>query len=52
MAEFTANNLLELDPTIATGYVQLANVYAAQNRWDHVAMIQKSIKENNVDTWI
>ncbi|XP_061354825.1 pentatricopeptide repeat-containing protein At4g16835, mitochondrial [Gastrolobium bilobum] len=48
LAEFAAKNLLELDPTSATGYVQLANVYAAQNRWDHVARIRKSMKENNV----
>ncbi|KAK7262163.1 hypothetical protein RJT34_29724 [Clitoria ternatea] len=48
LAEFAAKNLLELDPTSATGYVQLANVYAAQNRWDHVARIRSSMKENNV----
>ena len=48
LAEFAAKNLLELDPTIATGYVQLANVYAAQNRWDHVASIRRSMKDNNV----
>jgi len=48
LAEFAAKNLLELDPTIATGYVQLANVYASQNRWDHVARIRRSMKENNV----
>nr|KYP51518.1 hypothetical protein KK1_026678 [Cajanus cajan] len=48
LAEFAAKNLLELDPTSATGYVQLANVYAAQNRWDHVARIRRSMKENNV----
>ncbi|XP_027335855.1 pentatricopeptide repeat-containing protein At4g16835, mitochondrial [Abrus precatorius] len=48
LAEFAAKNLLELDPTSATGYVQLANVYAAQNRWDQVARIRRSMKENNV----
>ncbi|KAK7251805.1 hypothetical protein RIF29_35340 [Crotalaria pallida] len=48
LAEFAAKNLLELDPTSATGYVQLANIYAAQNRWDHVARIRSSMKENNV----
>lgn len=48
LAEFAAKNLLELEPTSATGYVQLANVYAAQNRWDHVARIRRSMKENNV----
>ena len=48
LAEFAAKNLLELDPSSATGYVQLANIYAAQNRWDHVARIRRSMKENNV----
>lgn len=48
MAEFAAKNLLELDPTSATGYVQLANVYAAQSKWEHVARVRKSMKENNV----
>ncbi|XP_019424230.1 PREDICTED: pentatricopeptide repeat-containing protein At4g16835, mitochondrial [Lupinus angustifolius] len=48
LAEFAAKNLLDLDPTSATGYVQLANVYAAQNRWDSVARIRRSMKDNNV----
>lgn len=48
LAEFAAKNLLELNPTSATGYVQLANVYAAQNKWEHVARIRGSMKENNV----
>ncbi|XP_004508953.1 pentatricopeptide repeat-containing protein At4g16835, mitochondrial [Cicer arietinum] len=48
LAEFAAKNLLELDPTSATGYVQLANVYAAQSKWEHVARIRRSMKENNV----
>lgn len=48
LAEFAAKNLLELDPSSATGYVQLANVYAAQNRWEHVARIRRSMKENKV----
>ncbi|THG22454.1 hypothetical protein TEA_023025 [Camellia sinensis var. sinensis] len=37
LAEFAAKNLLDLDPMSAAGYVQLANVYAAMNRWDNVA---------------
>ena len=43
-----AKNLLEPDPTIATGYVQLANVYAEHKTDDHLASIRRSMKENNV----
>ncbi|CAK7356297.1 unnamed protein product [Dovyalis caffra] len=48
MAEFAAQKLLNLDPTSATGYVQLANVYAATRRWDHVARVRKSMKSCKV----
>uniref|UniRef100_A0A2C9WAQ9 DYW domain-containing protein n=1 Tax=Manihot esculenta TaxID=3983 RepID=A0A2C9WAQ9_MANES len=48
IAEFAAKNLLGLDPTSATGYVQLANVYASQNRWDHVARVRRSMKSSGV----
>lgn len=48
LAEFAAKNLLSCDPTNAAGYVQLANVYAAMNRWDHVSMVRRSMKENKV----
>ena len=48
MAEFAAKFLLKLDPTIATGYVQLANVYAEHKTDDHLASIRRSMKENNV----
>ena len=48
LAGFAAKFLLELDPTIATGYVQLANVDAARNRWDHVAIIRRLMKYDSV----
>ncbi|XP_044486912.1 pentatricopeptide repeat-containing protein At4g16835, mitochondrial [Mangifera indica] len=48
LAEFAANSLLSLDPTNAAGYVQLANVYAAMNKWDDVARVRRSMKENKV----
>lgn len=48
LAEFAAKNLLVLDPISAAGYVQLANVYAAQNKWDHVARIRRTMKEKNI----
>ncbi|KAA0041058.1 pentatricopeptide repeat-containing protein [Cucumis melo var. makuwa] len=48
LAEFAARNLLNLDPTSATGYVQLANIYAVTNKWDQVAKVRKMMKEHNV----
>ncbi|XP_057476645.1 pentatricopeptide repeat-containing protein At4g16835, mitochondrial [Actinidia eriantha] len=48
VAEFAARNLLDLEPMSAAGYVQLANVYAATNRWDHVARVRRSMKDNKV----
>lgn len=48
LAEYAAKSLLCLDPASAAAYVQLANVYATMNRWDHVARIRRSMKENNV----
>ncbi|KAH7836073.1 hypothetical protein Vadar_032468 [Vaccinium darrowii] len=30
------------------GYVQLANVYAAMKKWDHVARVRQSMKDNKV----
>ncbi|XP_010531671.1 PREDICTED: pentatricopeptide repeat-containing protein At4g16835, mitochondrial [Tarenaya hassleriana] len=48
MAEFAAKKLLELDPSSAAGYVQLANVYASKNQWQEVARIRKKMKENKV----
>lgn len=48
LAEFAAKNLLSLDPTSAAAYVQLANVYAATNRWDHVSRIRRLMKDDKV----
>lgn len=48
LAEFAAKNLLACDPTSTPGYVQLANVYAAMNKWDHVSRVRKLMKEKNV----
>lgn len=48
LAEYAAKSLLDLDSASAAAYVQLANVYAAKSRWDHVARIRRLMKENNV----
>ncbi|KAF6158813.1 hypothetical protein GIB67_012456 [Kingdonia uniflora] len=47
-AEFASQKLLDLEPTSATGYIQLANVYAATNKWNHVARVRQLMKENKV----
>ncbi|KAK6146369.1 hypothetical protein DH2020_020238 [Rehmannia glutinosa] len=46
IAEFAATNLLNLDPNNPAAYVQLANVYAANKKWENVSRIRKSMKEN------
>ncbi|KAL3497562.1 hypothetical protein ACH5RR_040294 [Cinchona calisaya] len=48
VAEFAATNLLSLDPTNSAAYVQLANIYAANNRWENVSRIRRLMKENKV----
>nr|GLL44667.1 pentatricopeptide repeat-containing protein At4g16835, mitochondrial [Ipomoea trifida] len=48
VAEFAAKNLHDLDPSNAAGYVQLANVYAAKNRWNNVSRVRKLMKQNQV----
>ncbi|PIA30923.1 hypothetical protein AQUCO_05300031v1 [Aquilegia coerulea] len=48
LAEYAAQNLVELDPASAAGYVQLANVYAMMNKWDQVARVRQLMKDNKV----
>ncbi|KAF9594360.1 hypothetical protein IFM89_030489 [Coptis chinensis] len=48
VAEYAAQNLLDLDPTSAAGYVQLANVYTAMNKWDQVSRVRQLMKDNKV----
>ncbi|CAN0842595.1 Pentatricopeptide repeat-containing protein At4g16835, mitochondrial [Linum grandiflorum] len=48
VAEFAAKNLVELDPTSSTAYVQLANVYAATKKWEEVARVRRVMKRSNV----
>ncbi|KAL6528158.1 Pentatricopeptide repeat-containing protein, mitochondrial [Orobanche hederae] len=46
IAEFAAKNLLNLDPNNPAAYVQLANVYAADKKWQSVSRVRKLMKEN------
>ncbi|KAI3469040.1 hypothetical protein Pfo_025703 [Paulownia fortunei] len=46
IAEFAATNLLNLDPINPAAFVQLANVYAANKKWENVSRVRRSMKEN------
>lgn len=48
LAEYAARNLLECDPSSATGYVQLANVYASMRKWEYVSKVRRLMKDNKV----
>ncbi|CAI0417812.1 unnamed protein product [Linum tenue] len=48
IAEFAAKNLLDLDPGSAAAYVQLANVYAAMNKWKDVARVRQLMNRSNL----
>ncbi|XP_071702716.1 pentatricopeptide repeat-containing protein At3g49710 [Rutidosis leptorrhynchoides] len=46
LAVKAANQCLLLDPSNAAPYVILAHMYAKDNKWDEVAMIRKSMRNN------
>ncbi|KAG8374654.1 hypothetical protein BUALT_Bualt10G0018500 [Buddleja alternifolia] len=48
IAEFAAKNLLSVDPLNPAAYVQLANVYASNKKWESVSRVRRSMKENKV----
>ncbi|KAL5723992.1 hypothetical protein ACHQM5_007313 [Ranunculus cassubicifolius] len=48
LAEYAAQKLLDLDPKSSAGYVQLANAYAATNKWDQVARVRQLMRDNKV----
>eukprot|EP01018_Ginkgo_biloba_P031865 Gb_04144 [translate_table: standard] len=43
-----AERLFELDPTDATPYVLLSNIYAAAGRWDDIQNVRKMMKERSI----
>ncbi|XP_010261135.1 PREDICTED: pentatricopeptide repeat-containing protein At4g19191, mitochondrial [Nelumbo nucifera] len=47
-AEYVANHLFELEPHAAVSYVAMANIYAAEERWDGVVKIRAMMKCNRV----
>lgn len=48
IAEYVSHRLFELDPLVAVPYVEMANIYASDGKWDGVKAIRKMMKYNNV----
>ncbi|EXB80834.1 hypothetical protein L484_020091 [Morus notabilis] len=48
IAEYVSCHLFELDPLAAVPYVEMANIYASDGKWDGVAAIRKMMKCNSV----
>ncbi|PRQ48920.1 putative tetratricopeptide-like helical domain-containing protein [Rosa chinensis] len=48
IGEYAFSRLLELEPQVAVPYVEMANIYASQRRWDEVAALRTVMKFNKV----
>eukprot|EP01018_Ginkgo_biloba_P034730 Gb_12555 [translate_table: standard] len=48
LGERVAEHLFELDPTNASPYVSLSNIYASAGRWDDIEKVRKMMKEGRV----
>ncbi|KAM6563715.1 hypothetical protein CsatB_023713 [Cannabis sativa] len=48
IGKYVSDRLFELDPLVAVPYVEMANIYASDQRWDDVAAIRKMMKSNKV----
>ncbi|KAL6223013.1 hypothetical protein ACLB2K_006403 [Fragaria x ananassa] len=46
--EYAFSRLLESEPEVAVPYVEMANIYASERRWDEVATLRKVMKSNKV----
>ncbi|GJV38755.1 pentatricopeptide repeat-containing protein [Tanacetum coccineum] len=44
----SAYNLFEMDPRAAAPYVEMANIYASEGRWDGVMDVRRLMKRNQV----
>ncbi|CAH8345889.1 unnamed protein product [Eruca vesicaria subsp. sativa] len=47
-AESLANRLLELNPGETSGYVQMSNLYASNERWDEVMDVRRKMRAERV----
>ncbi|CAI0405452.1 unnamed protein product [Linum tenue] len=48
LAEIAANELLQLEPTNATPYVVLANMYTDFGKWEDVARVRKLMRDRGI----
>lgn len=50
MAEYACGRLFELEPDLegAVPFVEMANIYASERRWDEVAAVRRAMKNNKV----
>ena len=48
IAEYVSYRLFEMDPLVAVPYIEMANIYASNQKWDGVAAIRKMMKSNKV----
>ncbi|KAK9949733.1 hypothetical protein M0R45_005250 [Rubus argutus] len=48
IGEYACSRLLELEPQVAVPYVEMANIYASERRWDEVAALRTVMKFNKV----
>lgn len=48
LAEISANNLIQLEPDVASHYVLLSNIYSRAGLWEKSNKVRKNMKENGV----
>lgn len=48
LAEKAANEFLQLEPSNASPYVVLSNIYASAGKWEDVAMVRKLMRDRGV----
>lgn len=48
IGEYVSRHIFELDPQVAVPYVEMANIYASDGKWDGVAAIRTMMKNNKV----
>ncbi|KAL5555874.1 hypothetical protein UlMin_038110 [Ulmus minor] len=48
IAEYVCHRLLELDPRVAVPYVEMANIYASDGKWDRVSEIRMMMRSKKV----
>lgn len=47
LGEFAAKHILVLEPDYDGALVLMSNIYAREQRWDHVRNVRRAMEENN-----